>query len=300
MTRTVCLLAVVCFVTCFMTAVPVDAANPPSLEDKQVDQLSQTAIDTTLAIPLLQRTSAIDSIGRIGSRSSESGPKLTEILDAGLTKSVVTDDERPLYLLHAIGAAQRVGPPAIVTISNLTLAESTYPELSPYVNSALTAILPSKVVETAPSSVPTAPGHAGLPTASDLNNQLTTLVAAMGQSGNYVNVISATTDIMNNSPDPFLRTMAAQLARRAILSNPAPPLSQPYIDGLTKMLAPPTAGLSQADLKIKTDEQIFAARAFGDITWTLACIPRALLVASTSTDPEVKTAAQNAIAKLSK
>src|ERR1700722_11468753 len=87
MTRYSLLVAAHCLAACFACAPSATAiAAPPSPEDLQVDNLAKQALDTTQATAFSDKMSAIDTIGQIGAKSSESAPKLNEILDAGLHK----------------------------------------------------------------------------------------------------------------------------------------------------------------------------------------------------------------------
>ena len=104
------LAAVGCLAVCFALT-PLGSAIAASPEDQQVDQLAMIAMDKKQS--LADKTNAIDSIGRIGAESSETVPKLVAILDAGMHQDVVPDEQRPIYLLHAVVAVQKVGPDAI-------------------------------------------------------------------------------------------------------------------------------------------------------------------------------------------
>jgi hypothetical protein len=284
MSRYSCLVAVHCLAACFIWAPSATAiAASPSPEDKQVDNLAKQALDTTNATSFDVKMSAIDTIGQIGAKSSESASKLDEILKAGLDKNqqVATDDQRPLYLLHAISAAQRVGPDAIVTATNLSNAKGAYSVLGPYVDLALDAI--TKGAKKSPA-----------PTASSLTRQLSTLAAAMEKATNYTIVIPAMSDVMQKSSDPVQRQVAAQFAWNAIQANGVKPTPPQFLEGLTNMLAPlKDTNTTPVAQKSKINEQILAAQMFGQASPD--SVPKVLLDAANSTDPGLKAVAQNAL-----
>jgi hypothetical protein len=287
MSRFSCLIAVHCLAACCAWAPSARAiAASPSPEDQQVDKLATKALDTTPTTTFPDKTTAIDTIGEIGAKSSESAPKLNEILDAGLhNKDVVTDDQRALYLLHAVAAVQRVGAAATVTISNLSDVKGTFPVLGPYVDLALAAVAVAKPAKT--SAAPRPPS---------LTKQLSTLAAAAEKANNATNVITAMCEVMQKQNDAVQRQVAAQFAWNAIHANGIKPTPQAFLDGLANMLAPlKDAKPSDVAQKSKINEQILAAQMFGQAAPPPDSIPKALLDAANSTDPGLAAVAKNAL-----